>query len=138
MNRKVLNLIVSLVALGILAFVVVRTVQMRRGRETQADIDAATRDALQRAQLLQLPASAEEFSINLNSSFFSRDYRLGFTAPPGDIDQWLKASPGTKGLAPVDSAPGVRRYEISTGGKKQAEVEVRDGGRRVTIQVGGE
>jgi hypothetical protein len=46
------------------------------------------------ARLAPLPASARNLHVDVKGSMFTREFVVTFTAPPHDVRQWLKGSPG--------------------------------------------
>jgi hypothetical protein len=87
-------------------------------------------------RLAPFPASAQQFTITTEGSAFTRAFRVTFIAPPGDIEQWLQQSPGTRDTVPTTPSPGVRHFKIPPGGGAQwAEVTVDDTNHRVSIYV---
>ncbi len=87
-------------------------------------------------RLAAFPASAQQFSITVHGTTFTRAFRTSFIAPPSDIEQWLQQSPGTREVLPTTPSPGVRHFEITPGGGAQrAEVTVDDTQHHVSIYV---
>jgi len=87
-------------------------------------------------RLAPLPASAQNFAIAKEGSVFSRAFRASFSAPPADVDRWLRESPGTCDAVPGRPSPTTRHYLISPGaGAQHAEVTVEDSSGVVQIYV---
>ena len=40
------------------------------------------------------PTSARQLTITIHGSMFTREYRASFAAPPEEIEEWLRQSPG--------------------------------------------
>ncbi len=67
---------------------------------------------------------------------FSRSFRVSFSAPAVDVENWLQASPGTNEVIPDVPSPGRRHFAIKPGGGAQhAEVTVDDKTGHVSIYV---
>ncbi len=87
-------------------------------------------------RLEPFPTTAQEVKYMIAGSDFTRCYGATFFAPPEDIEEWLKSSPGTRETTPTTPSPGVRYFEITPGGGgNRANVTVDDQKHRVTIQV---
>ena len=87
-------------------------------------------------RLAPFPESAQVSFISATGNMFSRGFRVAFTAPAADIEQWLQQSPGTRDVIPDVPAPGVHHFQIEPGGGAQwAEVSVDDKSHRVSIRV---
>jgi hypothetical protein len=87
-------------------------------------------------RLAPFPSTAEQFSITTEGNMFTRAFHASFTAPPSDIEQWLRESPGTREVSPTTPSPGIRRFQIVPGGGAQrAEVIVDDTENRVSVYV---
>ena len=87
-------------------------------------------------RLAPFPQSAQVSSITATGNMFSRGFRVSFTAPAPDIEQWLRQSPGTRDLIPDVPAPGFRYFQIEPGGGAQgAQVSVDDRIHRVSVYV---
>jgi len=88
------------------------------------------------ARLAPLPASARDFTIAKEGGIFTRGFRASFSAPPAEIELWLRESPGTRDLTPERPSPTTRRFLISPeGGAQHAEVTVEDSSGGVRIYV---
>jgi hypothetical protein len=88
------------------------------------------------ARLAPLPASAKDFRIATEGGMFTRSFRASFTAPLGDIERWLRDSPGTRDITPFKPSSSSRKFIISPGeGANQAEVTVDDITGAVRIYV---
>ena len=88
------------------------------------------------ARLAPYPESATDLRATTSGGPFSRSFRVQFTAPAADIERWLEASPGTRGIAPARPSAGKRLYIIEPGGgAKSAEVTVDDAAGLVIISV---
>lgn len=103
---------------------------------TPSHPESAIKVTLEWGRLAPLPSSTTDFTITTRGNMFNRSFRVEFTAPPGEIEQWLKQSPGTRETSASAPSPGVRRFEIAPGrGAQQAEVTVDDSKHRVVIYV---
>ncbi len=88
------------------------------------------------ARLAPYPSSAKDLRASTSGSGFSRAFQVSFSAPVPDIEQWLKASPGTRDVLPTRPSPEKRPYAISPGGGAQhAEVTVDETSGLVSIYV---
>lgn len=56
--------------------------------------------ALATGRLADLPASARNVKVETSGNMFSRQFWLKFEATPEDIEAFIAASPGLKGIAP--------------------------------------
>jgi hypothetical protein len=91
---------------------------------------------LEWGRLSPFPPSAQQLSINTEGGFFTRSFRVSFTAPPADIERWLQASPGTRETSPTTPSVGIRHFQIAPGGgANRAEVSVDDSTNLVLIYV---
>jgi len=98
-----------------------RSVEMT-AEEKKSAIDAT----LEWARVAPFPSSAQEFTIKVEGGFFTRTFRSHFKAPKGDIDIWIKQSPGLMEAEP-SYAEGKRKYIIKPGGgANRAEVTIGD------------
>jgi hypothetical protein len=87
-------------------------------------------------RLAAFPASAQQFSISIHGTTFTRAFRSSFIAAPADIEAWLQRSPGTRDALSTRPSPNVRHFEIAPGGGAQhAEVTVDDSQHCVSIYV---
>ena len=91
---------------------------------------------LEWGRLAPLPRSAHGLRIDRSGSFLSRGFQASFSAPPAEVNDWLKDSPGTRNLVPQRPDAVTRRFLISPGGGAQhAEVTINETGGRVIIYV---
>ena len=96
----------------------------------------AMRCILEWGRLAPFPESARVSSISTTGNMFTRGFRVSFTAPAEDIEQWLRQSPGTASIRPSVRSSGERRFQIEPGrGAQGAEVRVDDKSHRVFIRV---
>ncbi len=94
----------------------------------------ATATTLYWARLSAYPKSADDITIKVEGSAFTRAFRTSFTAPANEIEQWLKDSEGTRGLTPTMPTPHTRHFDITpAGGAIRAEVDVDDSTHRVRV-----
>jgi hypothetical protein len=63
--------------------------------------------------LAELPASAEDISIQTEGSMFTREYIIKFNCPATDIEKWIADSDGLKNIEGVSTTPGVVSYQVS-------------------------
>jgi hypothetical protein len=90
---------------------------------------------LEWGRLAPFPTSAQQMPITIHGSMFTREFRTSFVAPPEDIEEWLRRSPGTR-EAVVTTPAGVRHFQITPGGGASfAEVTVDDMRHRVTVRA---
>lgn len=133
-TRRILLVLCGVFALGIggVAWLDYTLFSPESSRNRASAIDCT----LTWGRLAAFPASAQQFSITVHGSMFTRAFRASFIAPPADIEQWLQQSPGTREALPTTPSPGVRHFEIFPGGGAQhAEVTVDDTRHRVSIHV---
>ncbi len=98
----------------------------RRSEITAEERKQAIDATLEWGRLAPFPSSAREFTIKVEGGFFTRTFRSHFKAPKGDIEIWIKQSPG---LIDAESsyADGKRKYIIKPGGgANRAEVTIGD------------
>ena len=88
------------------------------------------------ARLAPYPASAKDLRASTEGGLFTRAFRVSFSAPAGDIESWLRASPSTRAVTP-DKLAGSRRHFVIApgGGARHAEVTVDDASGFVSIYV---
>ena len=92
--------------------------------------------ALEWARLAPFPESAINLRSTTSGNMFTRSFRVVFSAPPAEIERWLRASPGTRGVVPDRPGPAKRRYQIEPGGGANfAEVTVDDATGEVVVDV---
>lgn len=87
-------------------------------------------------RLAEFPSAAREIKVTVDGTMFSREFRISFVAPAGNIEKWLQSSPGTSEAKVNKPDPTTRVFEIAPGGGAQrAEVTVDDSTHRVFIHV---
>jgi hypothetical protein len=87
-------------------------------------------------RLEPFPVREKELFIQSTGSMFTRGFRVRFHAPASKIEDWLKASPGTREAGPERPTSTTRKYFIRPGGGAQgAEVTVDDDTHTVMIHV---
>jgi len=87
------------------------------------------------ARIAPLPSSAHDRHVEVKGSMFTREFVITFTAPPNDVHQWLRASPGTSS-AKQSTSGATTIYPITPGGGAQfAEVRVNESSGDVTIRT---
>ena len=97
--------------------------------------DSAIRATLNWARLAPFPVPASELRVKASGSMFTRQFRISFVADPQRIQEWLEASPGTRGLEPLserDSA-GWFIYSIDPAHGIIAEVHLSPDKRKVIV-----
>lgn len=88
------------------------------------------------ARLEPFPASATHIQVKTEGGMFTRSFRVSFTAPMKDIQQWLKQSPGPREAKVSSESPGTQLYQIKPGdGAMWAELTVDETHHSVTIYV---
>lgn len=96
---------------------------------------SAIRTTLEWARLAPFPVPASSLNVQVSGSMFTRQFRISFEGEPQKIQEWLDASPGTRGLQPLaekDSA-GWFVYSIDPAHGLIAEVHLSPGKRQVTV-----
>ena len=107
----------------------------RAGRSPE-EYRSAVECTLEWGRLSPFPPSAQQLAIKIEGGFFTRSFRVSFTAPPADIERWLQVSPGTRETSPTTPSPGIRHFQIAPGGGANgAEVSVEDTTNQVSIYV---
>ena len=127
---------VCVVSLAVVAsfalFVYVFTWESRPPEDYQSAVECT----LEWGRLSPFPPSAQHLAIKIEGGFFTRSFRVSFTAPPADIERWLQASPGTRETSSTTPSPGIRHFQIAPGGgANRAEVSVEDTTNQVSIYV---
>ena len=103
-------------------------ISSRRSQITPEERKQAMDATLEWGRLAPFPSSAREFTIEVEGGFFTRTFRSHFKAPKGDLDTWIKQSPGLMETEPT-YADGKRKYTIKPGaGANRAEVTIADDG----------
>ena len=98
--------------------------------------DSAMDCVLTWGRLEPFPQSAQEVKLTTGGGAFTRCFTASFVAPPEDIEEWLKSSPGAREATPTAPSTGVRVFQITPGGGANvAEVAVDDTSHRVSIRV---
>ena len=88
------------------------------------------------ARVSAFPVDAKDLHVDIAGGMFSREFRVSWTAPTSEIEQWLKQSPGTSHATPVTLKIHQRHYAIAPGaGAQFAEVLVDDLENSVEIHV---
>lgn len=96
---------------------------------------AALNTALKWTRLASPPSTATHYELQVDGSAFTREFRISFVAPPGDIAQWLGSSPGVAD-AVISKSGSITIYRIKPGGGAQfAEVQVDESSGVVTIRT---
>lgn len=99
------------------------------------DQDSAISATLQWARLAPFPASARDRKIETDGGLFTSEFTISFTAPPGDVSRWIKASPGPASASHTSDG-SVTIYSITPGGGASfAEVRVDEKTGRVIIHT---
>jgi CO/xanthine dehydrogenase Mo-binding subunit len=87
------------------------------------------------ARLAPIPLSAHDRRVQSKGSMFCREFVITFVAPPGDVRQWLQASPGPSSAKRSVSGTATV-YSITPGGGAEfAEVSVNEVTGEVTIRT---
>jgi hypothetical protein len=89
--------------------------------------------ARQWARLDPLPAGATDVQVQSTGGTFTRGFVITFDAEPGEIEGWLRSSPGIAD-AVVEVTDGSQHYAIKPHKAQLAEVTVK-GKRFVTIRT---
>jgi len=98
----------------------------RRGELTAEERKQAIDATLEWGRLAPFPSSAHQFTIKVEGGFFTRTFRSHSKAPKGDIDIWIRQSPGLMDAEP-SYADGKRKYIVKPGGgANRAEVTIGD------------
>ncbi len=119
------------VGLGFVLLIAFAVVWVRRTEQRQQ-----LEIPLEWARLAPYPETARDLRASTAGGAFSRSFRVSFSAPAGDIERWLQASPGTREAAPTAPSPGQRHFAIKPGGGAQhAEVTVDDASGVVSVYV---
>jgi hypothetical protein len=141
-TRVLLLTLLGLFTIGVTAFVVGGIVLLDvlfdpTPREVYPHERASAERAVQVwGRLEPFPTTAQEVKYMIAGSDFTRCYDATFIAPPEDIEEWLKSSPGTRETTPTIPAPGVRLFKITPGGGGNvAELTVDDNEHRVRVRV---
>lgn len=88
------------------------------------------------ARLAPLPATARDVQIVTKGGMFSRTFWVTFRDQKSVIEEWLRASPGTRHITLKNPQPKARHFKLDPGGGAQrAEIDVDPGGERVSIYV---
>jgi len=67
---------------------------------------SALETTLKWARLAELPPSLRELQVKTEGGPFNRSFWISFVAPPSEIQDWLRRSPGTARRAPVEREVG--------------------------------
>lgn len=141
-TRVILLALLGLFALGASALVTLGVILVNvltnpASREVYPHERAsAERAVLEWGRLEPFPATAQEVKYMISGSDFTRCYDATFVAPPEDIEEWLKNSPGTRETTPTTPTPSARLFRITPGGGGNvAEVTVDDLEHRVRVRV---
>ncbi len=117
---------IAFVRLMVLVLIWIRSIE----RGQQLEIPLAW------ARLAPYPNTARDLRASTSGGPFTRAFRVSFSAPAADIEQWLQNSPGTQGNSPERPSANKRRFLISPGaGAQHAEVTVDDSSGVVSIYV---
>ena len=97
---------------------------------------------LKQVRLAPIPASAQQVAVITADATLASDrtfkssVEMSFLAPPADIENWLRQSPGTSEAVPTTASPRKRCFKIVPDGLVgQAAVTVDDAQHFVTILV---
>jgi hypothetical protein len=96
---------------------------------------SAIRTTLEWARLAPFPVPTSSLHVQVSGSMFTRQFRISFAGDPQKIQEWLDASPGTRGLQPLserDSA-GWLVYSIDPAHGLIAEVHLSPDKRQVMV-----
>ena len=124
--------LIALICVPLLALLIYQVFSPGRPRSPET----AYQLVLDWGRLAPFPKSATKLSIETSGSMFTRGFRVQFQAPAKEIENWLKASPGTANVAPEQVTPTKRKYYVTPGkGAEHAEVNVDDETHTVNIYV---
>ena len=127
---------VCVVSLAVVACISLSLYVFTWERDSPEDYQTAVERTLEWGRLSPFPSSAQQLAIKIEGGFFTRSFRVSFTAPPSDIELWLQASPGTRETSPTTPSSGIRHFQITPGGgANRAEVSVEDTKNQVSIYV---
>jgi hypothetical protein len=96
---------------------------------------SAIRTTLEWARLAPFPVPTSSLRVEVSGSMLTRQFRISFAGDPRKIQEWLDASPGTRGLQPLtdrDSA-GWLVYSIDPAHGIIAEVHLSPDKRQVMV-----
>ena len=96
---------------------------------------SAIRTTLEWARLAPFPVPASSLHVQVSGSMFTRQFRISFEGDPQKIQEWIDASPGTRGLQPLserDSA-GWLVYSIDPAHGLIAEIHLSPDKRQVMV-----
>src|SRR3954465_8590739 len=62
---------------------------------------SAIRTTLAWARLAPFPVPVSSLHVRVAGSMFTRQFRISFEGDPKKIQEWIDASPGTRGLQPL-------------------------------------
>jgi hypothetical protein len=96
---------------------------------------SAIRTTLEWARLAPFPVPSSSLHVEVSGSPFTRQFRISFAGEPQKIQEWIEASPGTRGLQPLserDSA-GWLVYSIEPARGLIAEVHLSPDKRQVIV-----
>jgi len=131
MNHKLARNVATVIALLFAAGVVIMILP-RSSRVTDKEAIAT---ALTWARLESLSTSAQNVTVEILGSPFSHEFIVTFDAPAGDLQEWLRSSPGTSASSPK-TADGMTIYSIEPGdGAQFAEVRIDESTGRVIINT---
>jgi hypothetical protein len=98
---------------------------------------SAIRATLEWGRLAPFPVLDSELHIKTSGSAFTRQFDISFTGDPEQIQQWIRSSPGTRGLVPLlkRDPDGWVVYQIEPEKALIVEVHVSPDGRQVRVRA---
>ena len=96
---------------------------------------SAIRATLEWARLAPFPVPYSSLHVEVAGSPFTRQFWVSFTGDPQKIQEWLEASPGTRGLEPLSErdSKGWLVYSIDPAHGLIAEVHLSPDKRQVMV-----
>jgi hypothetical protein len=94
---------------------------------------SAIRTTLKWGRLALFPVAASALHVETSGSPFTRQFRISFTGDPKKIEEWIAASPGTRGLLPERDSNGWFKFSIAPDQALIAEVHVSLDNRQVKV-----
>jgi hypothetical protein len=108
----------AFIVAGVVLFIIAAVVAWNRWERSSA-IDTALSWSLMNS----IPTGTKNVEVHQKGSMFSREFVVTFELPADQLEQWLKQSPGTKGVtATVDGLWEI--YQIRGSQAQFAEVRV--------------
>lgn len=74
---------------------------------------SAIQATLEWARLDPFPVPASSLHLRVSGSMFTRQFRISFEGDPQKIQEWIDASPGTRGLQPLTERTSAGWYVYS-------------------------